>query len=487
MSFKGGALKKAFLCYLPIGRYQRGEDRCQADIDGSTTQAPHAPNDLGYIAAQLEKFSIESFIRDYPAQRLSEEHLIEDVKAFEPDIFFISTTFPTFEKDALFLKKIKSLKPDILTIAKGSCFFSLPLKDLKNENYASLDIAVYGESEFIIVDIIESLRAGTPLTNVSGLLLHIGSSEVIRTHQPAFEENLDLLPFPKRGLIKNELYTCPNTGKPMATIVVSRGCPLSCIFCLTPIISGQKLRKRSVQNVLEEVKECVHHHEIRDFFMRADTFTMDRGYVKEFCRQILDQGLSISWVANSTTTAALDREMLGLMKAAGCWLIAFGIESGNEEIQKRIKPGIPVENSFKAIRLCREAGIKTFGFFMIGLPHDSKSTLNDTFHLMKELDCDFIEVHIALPYDGTPLNRLSKELGLLKESVLGHNYFSIPYTSGTLHLTRKEVIQFRKKMLAYHYLRPNYIYRTLKSCRSTGEALNYLKYGARLLHNLFVR
>lgn len=475
--------QKAFLCYLPIGRYQRGEDRCQADIDGSTTQAPHAPNDLGYVASQLEKFSIKSFIRDYPAERLSEQDLMEDVRLFDPDIFFISTTFPTFEKDVLFLKKIKSLKPDIVTIAKGSCFFSFPLKELRNENYRALDIAIYGEAEFIIADVIEALERRS-LADVPGLLLQIGTPNAVKTLQPAFEENLDLLPFPNRSLIKNNLYTCPTTGKPMATIVVSRGCPLSCIFCLTPVISGQKLRKRSVQNVLEEIKECVHRYGIRDFFMRADTFTMDRRYVKEFCRELIDKQLNISWVANSTTTAALDPEMLRLMKKAGCWLIAFGIESGNEEIQKQIKPGIPLENSDKAITLCRTAGIKTLGFFMIGLPNDSSQTMNDTLGLMKKLDCDFIEVHIALPYDGTPLNRLSKELGLLKESVRGHNYFSTPYPSGTLHLTDREIVRFRKKMLRHHYLRPRYIYRTLKGCRSAVEALHYLKYGTRLLYNL---
>lgn len=478
------SFKKALLCYPPVGHYQRGEDRCQADIDGSATQAPHAPNDLGYIAAQLDRFSITSQIRDYPAENLYEETLFEDLKHQEPDIFFFSTTYPTLKEDMLLLKKIKERYPKILTIAKGSCFFSHPLENLKDPLFSSLDIAIYGESEFIIPSVLEVLFKGGSLQEVGGLILHLGTSQITKTKQSPFEDNLDILPFPRRDLIKNNLYPCPTNGKPMATIVVSRGCPVGCIFCLSPVISGKKLRIRSVQNLIGEIKECVNRYGIFDFFMRADTFTMNRRFVKDFCETIIAEKLNISWVANSTTTSALDKEMLFLMKKAGCWLIAFGIESGNEEIQKKIKLSIPVENGYKAIKMCQEAGIKTLGFFMIGLPWDSHKTLQETYRLMKDLDCDFIEVHIAIPYDGTPLNSISTELGLLKEPLIGRNYFSNPYGAGTLHLKRSELIHFRKVMLRRHYLRPQYIYRTLKGCRSIKERTTYVKYGLRLLYNL---
>lgn len=476
-------IKKAFLCYPPIGLFQRGEERCQADIGGSATQAPHAPNDLGYLAANLEKIGVESIIRDYPAEKIKEEYVYSDMASYGPDIIIISTTTPTFLQDTMFLKKIKSILPSIITISKGSCFHSFSLQELANDTFKYLDIAIYGEAEFIINDIVTSLRKGSLAGDIKGIVINIGTKDVTKTPHPDFCEDIDTLPFPKRDLIKNELYKNPVTNRPMATVIVSRGCSAQCIFCLTPIISGYKLRKRSIQNVMDELKDCVNNYGIKDFFFRADTFTMDKGYVKNLCREINDSHLKIAWVANSRTDA-IDEELLRIMKEAGCWLIAFGIESGNDEIQAKIKKGAASEEAREAIKLCKKTGVKILGFFMIGFPWDSEATIKDTFNLMKELDCDFIEVHIAMPFEGTRLNAICRELGLLKESPLGYNYFSNPYGSGTLYLTKKQLVDFRTKMIRSHYLRFSYIFRTLKSCRSLQECLNYFGYGFRLIANI---
>lgn len=472
-----------FLCYPPIGMFQRGEERCQADTESSVTQMPHAPNDLGYIASDLEAIGIKPVIRDYPMEGTSQDSVYDEIRSLNPNAILISTTTSTFPKDIEFLKKVKEVLPGIITIAKGSCFYAFSLSELENSIYGSLDIAIYGEAEFIINDIIRSFNEGTPLEDVKGLVLNLGTDKVVRTAAPDFREDLDALPFPKRSLIKNELYKNPVTGRPMATIIVSRGCPAQCIFCLTPLISGRKLRKRSVDNVIEELKDCVNNYGIRDFFFRADTFTMDKGYVKRLCENIKTNRLEIAWVANSRTDT-IDEELLEMMKDAGCWLIAFGIESGNYEIQRKIKKGSTSEEARRAIALCGKAGIKTFGFFMIGFPWETEVTLSDTYNLMRELDCDFIEVHIAMPFEGTELNAVCRQLGLIGDPPIGYNYFSNPYGRGTLYLSKDRLIEFRKKMIRSHYLRASYIYRTLESCRSLKECLNYSKYGLRLLANI---
>ncbi|MFH0772364.1 MAG: radical SAM protein [Candidatus Omnitrophota bacterium] len=476
-------IKRAFLCYPPIGLYQRGEERCQADIEGSATQAPHAPNDLGYLAAALSRLGIESLIRDYPAQRTNQALVFDEIISRSPDAIIISATNSTLLKDIEFLGKIKSLLPEVITIAKGSCFYSLSEEEFKKDVYKPLDIAIYGEAEFIITDLTNSLRQGCGLDSVKGIIHGIGTGAATKTALPDFREDLDTLAFPRRDLIRNELYKNPVNDRPMATIVISRGCPAQCIFCLTPLISGRKLRKRSVENVIAELKDCVINYGIKDFFFRADTFTMDKAYVRELCAAIRDNSLNISWVANSRTDA-IDKELVEIMRQAGCWLMAFGIESGNDEIQRKIKKGTNAEQAREAIRLCKEAGIKTLGFFMIGFPWDSEASVGDTSNLIKELDCDFIEVHIAMPFEGTPLNTICKELGLIKESPLGYNYFSNPYGAGTLHLKRERLVKIRKDMIRRHYLRPSYVYRTLRACRSAREFSNYAKYGLRLAANI---
>jgi len=473
-------IKKALLCYPPVGLFQRGEERCQADIEGSATQAPHAPNDLGYIAACLGELGVGCVIRDYPAERTPETAVLEEIKQYSPDLVLISTTTPTFPEDVRFLEKVKSALPGVFTVAKGSCFCSLPLEELRKTSYKPLDAAVYGEAEFIIGDLVKSLASDGRLDGINGLIINIGDKGAVRTARPQFREDLDSLPFPARGLMNNGLYRNPLTGRPMATILVSRGCPSQCIFCLTPVISGHKFRKRSVGNVLDEIKDCVRNYGIRDFFFRADTFTMDNGYVKQLCGMILEGGLRITWVANSRADV-VDRELLEAMKAAGCALVAFGFESGNEDIQRKIKKNASADDARRAVRLCREAGLKTLGFFMIGFPWDDEKTVEDTAALVRELDCDFIEVHIALPFEGTELNDICRDLGLIKETSVGYNYFSNPYGGGTLHLSRERLVELRKDIIKRQYLRLPYIFRTLTNCSSFYEFMNYIRYGFRLL------
>ncbi|MFA5316108.1 MAG: radical SAM protein [Dehalococcoidales bacterium] len=473
-------IKKALLCYPPVGLFQRGEERCQADIEGSATQAPHAPNDLGYIAACLGRRGIECIIKDYPAEGAQEAAVLEEVKAYSPDIVLISTTTPTFPEDVRFLEKVKSALPGTFTVAKGSCFCSLPLDELQKSEYRPLDAAIYGEAEFIIEELVKSLGADGRLDGVEGIIINIGTKDAVRTARPRFCEDLDSLPFPARGLMNNGLYRNPLTDRPMATILVSRGCPSQCIFCLTPVISGHKFRKRSVGNILDEIKDCVKNYGIRDFFFRADTFTMDNEYVKQLCGRIMEEGLKITWVANSRADV-VSKELLAAMKAAGCALVAFGFESGNEDIQRKIKKNASADDARRAVRLCREARLKTLGFFMIGFPWDDEKTVEDTAALVRELDCDFIEVHIALPFEGTELNDICRDLGLIKETSVGYNYFSNPYGGGTLHLGRERLVQLRKDIIKRQYLRLSYIFRMLTHCGSLYEFMNYIKYGLRLL------
>lgn len=468
------------MCYPPVGLFQRGEERCQADIEGSATQAPHAPNDLGYIAACLGRQGIGCVIRDYPAEGMSEQAVLEEIRAYSPDLVIISTTTPTFPEDVRFLEKVKAVSPGIFAVAKGSCFCSLPLDELRKSAYKPLDAAIYGEAEFIVEELVKALGPGGRLETVEGIIVNIGTEGAARTARPQFREDLDSLPFPARGLMNNGLYRNPLTGRPMATIVVSRGCPSQCIFCLTPVISGHKFRKRTAGNVLSEIKECVKDYGIRDFFFRADTFTMDNGYVKQLCGMILEEGLKVTWVANSRADV-VDKELLAAMKAAGCALVAFGFESGSEDIQRKIKKNAFADDARRAVRLCREAGLKTLGFFMIGFPWDDEKTVEETAALVRELDCDFIEVHIALPFEGTELNEICRGLGLIKETSVGYNYFSNPYGGGTLHLTRERLVQLRKDIIRKQYMRLPYIFRMLTNCGSFYEFMNYIRYGFRLL------
>jgi len=217
---------------------------------------------------------------------------------------------------------------------------------------------------------------------------------------------------------------------------ISRGCPFDCIYCLTPTISGRKARHRSTENIIGELKECIDKFGIRDFFFRADTFTINRDRVIDLCKRILDDGLNIVWAANSRVDT-IDAGRLEWMKKAGCTMVALGIESGSEESLKTMKKGTTVEQAREAVALCRKNKMKTYGFYLIGFPWEDERHINDTLDLALELDCDFNEIHIATPYEGTGLNAVARSLGLVEREVVGYDYFTRP-SVGTFHLTKEQ-------------------------------------------------
>lgn len=475
------------LIFNPPGKlYLRGEDRCQADVEGSAAVSLRAPNDLGYIAAVTKELGLYPVIRDYPAEKLDEAHYLDDILAIKPKIIVMSITASTIMEDVHYFRKAKEADPEICTIAKGALFFACPPEVLDRTGGESLciDVAVCGEAETIIPPVIESLRKGEKLENVRGIIYFDKELKIFKKTAPApFVKDPNKIPFPARELMKNELYVRPDTGRPMATITTSRGCPESCIYCLSPVISGKSLRMRSPKNIVNEVQECTQKYDIFDFFFMADTFTLNKPWVIEICQEILRRGLKIHWVANSRV-CPLDEERLQWMKKAGCWLISFGIESGSEESLAKMKKGATKSDAREAVRMARKAGLKIYGYYIIGFPWEDHRNVKETLNFAKELSCDFSEIHIAAPFQGTELFDILSDYGLALQIPYGYNYFSNPPV-GTKYLTIEELIRYRKNSMRDLYLNPSYIFKTLKNIRTVEEFKNYSKYGLRLLKNLY--
>ena len=363
-------MKKIMLVYPPVGSYQRGEDRCQINIDASVANAFRACNDLGYVASILkEKYQI--FLKDYSAEKLSYINFENDFISFSPDIIFISTTNGSIYEDLAFVAKVKKLKKEIIVVLKGALFFN-PEPQLFDElDLSNVDYLIGGEVEFIIADLLQ----GSNLELIQGIS-YKKDGNWVSNNMVEFNFELDFIPFPARELMNNYLYVNPATNRPMATISTSRGCPSSCIYCISPIISGKNVRYRTPENVVQELKECVHKHNICDFFFKSDTFTINKEWVIQLCDLIINSELKgkINWVANSRVNT-IDEEMLLKMKQAGCSVIALGIESGSDESLVKMKKGTNVEQNRKAVKLIKNFGLKTYGFYLIGFPWENKEHL----------------------------------------------------------------------------------------------------------------
>ncbi|MBX7152430.1 B12-binding domain-containing radical SAM protein [bacterium] len=478
------AIRKILLINPPGPLYQRGEDRSQGNIADSSATSLRAPNDLAYMAAMLRRIGVTPLIKDYPAENWSWETYSADLKSFDPDAVVMSITNATILNDLQAFKLAKESNPDIVTIAKGALFFACNLDQFQRNEFNDMDVALVGEAETVINDVIEAMRQSTPFETLNGVIYRNVAGKWTRTEPQPFVDDLDALPFPARDLLHNDLYVRPDTGEPQATIQTARGCPSHCIFCLTPAVSGQRVRQRSAKNVVDEIEECVKVHGIRNFFFKADTFTINKKYVIDICSEILERNLAISWVANSRVDT-VDEERIDWMKKAGCWLIAFGFESGNDTILQKMKKDAIAQDAYRAVRLVKNAGLRVYGFFLIGLPWDTHETVRDTLKFAKKLNCDFSEIHIATPYEGTELHTIADAMGLIQQDVIGHNYFSDP-VMGTMSLTREEILQYRRKGIRSLYWTPQYIFKTASKIRTSAELKNYASYGWRMVKNMLI-
>jgi radical SAM superfamily enzyme YgiQ (UPF0313 family) len=194
---------------------------------------------------------------------------------------------------------------------------------------------------------------------------------------------------------------------------------------------------------------------------------------------IVEKKLSIRWGTNSRVDT-ICAERLEWMKKAGCWIVGFGVESGSQEMLDKMKKRTTIEDARRAVRLCRQYGIKTYLLFMIGLPWDSRETVEETIRFARELDGDFIDFNIAYPLPGTEFHAIAVANRLFDESRLqGHDY-SKPLVR-TFSLSTEELVRFRSKALRSFYLRPRYLIRTIFSINSFAEMINYAKAGVRVL------
>ena len=477
---------KVLLFYPPGKIYQRGEDRCQQAVDGSSAEAMRACNDLGYAAAVLLKKGYEIRLRDYQTERCTIEQMNKEVDEYKPDLLMLSTTNTSIYEDIKIMNDLKD-RCGAVTVLKGAIFYAPEQEMLDLLDLSKIDYLIGGEVDFAIGGITDyALRDEGDIASVDNILYKDAAGKFVQTKFHVWGQDLDDVPFPAREYMNNALYTRPDTDAPMATIQTARGCPSSCVFCLTPEISGKCVRFRSPENVMAELTECYEKFGIRNFFFKADTFTINAEWVKKLCNMIIESPLygNIHFTANSRVNP-LKKETLELMKKAGCFMVAFGFESGSDEILKKIRKGATVEQNLQAARWCHEVGLPFWGFFVIGFPWENKGHIMQTKRLIHKADPDFVEVKMALPYYGTPLYETCKEENLLAKNVLGSDFFHSSMT-GTKYLTIEEVEKLRRKIILGFYLRPKYIAHKMGECvKQPSVFLNYCKYGVRLVVNLF--
>lgn len=453
----------------PTGVYVR-EDRCQTPVAKFRTIALRPPIDLMYAAAAFEQGGAACEICDYPAEGGGWAELEARLRELSPAVVVISVTTQTVEADMKAAALAKRIDPNVLTIAKGA-HFNVHDEDVLSR-HPQLDVALREEIEESCVEI----ARGVPLSDIKGITWRDrASGRVVRNASRGFTRALDEIPYPARHLTRNELYVRPDTGEAQTTLITNRGCPFHCIYCLANQVAGTANRYRSVENVIAEIRQCVEVHGIRNFLYRSDLFTQNARWVTQLCEAIVDEKLDIAWACNARVDS-VDRGLLAAMKRAGCWIIAFGAESGDQSALDRMDKRARVEDAFTAVRLCREAGIKSSVYLLMGLPWDTRLSLEAQIRFAKQLDPDVLEFFYPYPFPGTPLRQQCVDLGLLGADEIPSQSYSEP-AFPTVELSLSELTAFRNRGLREFYLRPRTILRTLRSARNHRELANYFRVG----------
>jgi len=468
---------RALLINPPTGLYRR-DDRCQCKVEDQTVQITFPPVELATIGAVLRRSGAEVQVRDYPAQRGGWDDFLEDLKSLRPDFVLANVVTATAEHDFQACTAAKeTLGPNVLTAAKGEFMDALGNEALQSN--PALDFGFHGEIERVL----QKFHAGEPLAKVEGLIYRDGSNggRICRNPGHPVLENLDELPFPDRSLLNNDLYRSPDTGNPLTVVHGNRGCPAQCIFCPAGVMSGFKVRYRSPESVLAELRECVERFGIREFLFHGDTFTMNKNWLLKLCGLVRESGLSIRWGCNSRVDT-MDDERAKAMKEAGCWVVAFGVETGNQEILDNLKKGAKVEQAEKAIAVCKTHGLRTHAFFVIGLPWETEETLEQTYEFARKLDTDFFDFNIAYPLPGTEFYEMAVAENLFEQTPDQTGYANAAVR--TYKLSSAFLTDWRRKKLLSMYLRPLYIARTLWRGGSPRVTANYIRAGARRLRQL---
>lgn len=422
------------------------------------------PFGLGYLAAAIRK-NHDVKILDGIKERLTFAGLEQILREGFFDVIGIQIfTFQVITAK-IYIDLIKKNLPEAKIILGGPHPSCAP--DTIFNYFPKADYAFRGEAEIGLSELLDLLSKDgigrDSLVLVPGLIWKDKEKTII--NKLIFVEDLDSLAMPSWDLIRPDNYPlAPHGGffknYPIAPIIITRGCPFSCTYCAGHLVSGKKIRFRSIRNVIEEISLLYHKYGIREIHIEDDNFTFNRDFVLEFCRKLKESKLNISWTCpNGVRLDTLTKDLLLAMKNAGLYSISVGIESGSEKILKDMKKSLTKEKIKEKLDLIKECGLDASGFFIIGYPTETRDDIMETVDFALELPIKRAGFSLFKPFPGTEITKNLIEKGELEELsdedwarfVLADAVYAPP------GFTKEEMKKMRRQALFHFYLRPKIV------------------------------
>ncbi len=436
---------------------------------------------IAYLAAFSERNGDEVRVYDQDVENVSLRDLTRE---YQPDIVGITSNTPQVKQGWLAAREIKAVLPEAVIVQGGPHISALPEESAARPE---IDIVARGEGEETWVElcnIVARVKQGNPkfrardlldpqnktLDDVLGITYQTTDGRVFHTSERPAINDLNTLPFPAYTYFKMERYTSLQPamdsvarGKSFS-MMTSRGCPYRCTFCSQSVMAA-KWRGRSPQSVAAEFRHLIEDWGAQEIGILDDSANIDRKRLRAVCEELIRQDLNkVPWITINGIRANLaDLETLQLMKAAGCKRVAFGVETGDEDILESIDKRATHAQIRDAFRNAKKAGLETVGFFIIGLPGDTETTMEKTINLARELDPLVANFSMLTPFPGTKVwEQVHREGGrLLVKDWDDYVFFEgkARYELGSLTAQLQE----RKWKEAYRrfYLRPHRVAMTL--------------------------
>lgn len=418
------------------------------------------PLNLAYLAAIAGKNGHTVQLIDGEAEQLTISEIVERIRDFSPDLVGLTSTTPMFHIAVEYARAIK--KTTGVPIIAGGPHITFFREKVFHDCF---DYFAIGQAESTFGCFLNTLEKGGDVSDIPGLLIRKGDRNIFTGENPQVVA-LDEIPFPARHLFKSDLYSVGTLRgrKKYTSIMTSRGCPFKCIFCSTSIY-GNRVRRRSISNVISELKHIINDLGIDHFYFLDDTLTLDRKYILDLCDEVEKEGLKFTW-EGGTRANLVDEELIARMAKCGLIRISFGLESADTEVRGIIKKEVPLESYVIANELTNKYRIETINSVMLGLPGDTYESIEKTISFVRNSrSIKHATFGISIPYPGSEMYEmaLKGEHGLKLETQDFSKYQRYNSAVMTVNgISPNELLRLQKKGLIRIYLVPWRIVPVLK-------------------------
>jgi radical SAM superfamily enzyme YgiQ (UPF0313 family) len=437
----------------------------------------YMPLGLLSIAGVSIKSGFNVKICDASTLGMSKDEFADYLKAEKFDVIGLGNCYTALAHLVFATAKIcRKILPDCKIVLGGIHPTLFPSETLKACPEA--EFVVFCEGEYTFRELLEFIQAGRfDYENIKGIVFRKDNQSYQAPPRPLIED-LSQLPELMFDLLPVERYVPPPSNYrdlPTYGLLVQRGCPYACVYCDSRI-HGKKVRHDGIDKSISQIRYLVEKYGMKGILFHDSAFTIDMDFAKKLCQRLIDEKLNLSWTCY-TRVDRINPDLLSLMKKAGCWGVAFGLESGNEESLKIIRKGVTLQQNIEGVRMTKKAGLQVIGSFILCLPGEDEKMVKNTIRFAKKLKLDTVVFFLPVPFPGTELYDICKKEGGLVEKIKWQDYRQWMDQTNPLYVNPKigkeRMVELYNYAVRSFYLSPATILRFLLRIRSFSDAKKY--------------